>query len=254
MSKDGCTVIYWNNGSSTYLAQNWDWQEEQQENLINLSITQKGIPTITMVTEAGIIGKIGLNSAGVGVCLNAIRALGVDFQRMPCHLALRACLESSSVSEAVTILRKTGVASACHILVAGPREAVGLECSHVDIVELPTNSVLTHTNHFIKPHDGVEDKFAFADSPIRLKRIDKLIQDRGGTMDAHDTLKSEEVRSLLQDQDNFPTAICRSRTEESTIATLFNIVMDLKKRNAQVVVGKPSQEGANIMEITPVDC
>lgn len=254
MFKDGCTALYWNNGSSAYLAQNWDWQEEQQENLINLSITQKGKPTITMVTEAGIIGKIGLNSAGVGVCLNAIRALGVDFQRMPCHLALRACLESSSVSEAVTILRKTGVASACHILVADPREAVGLECSHVDIVELPTKSVLTHTNHFIKPHEGVEDKFAFADSPIRLKRIDKLIQDRSGKMDAHDTLKLEEIRSLLQDQDNSPTAICRSRTEESTIATLFNIVMDLKKRNAQVVVGKPSQEGADIMKITPVNC
>ena len=254
MSKDGCTALYWNNGSSAYLAQNWDWQEEQQENLINLSIRQKGKPTITMVTEAGIIGKIGLNSAGVGVCLNAIRALGIDFQRMPCHLALRACLESSSVSEAVTILRKTGVASACHILVADPREAVGLECSNVDIVELPTKSTLTHTNHFIKPHKGVEDKFAFADSPIRLKRIDKLIQDRSRRLDANDTLKPADIRSLLQDQENFPTAICRSRTEESTIATLFNVVMDLTKGDAQVVVGKPSQEGADIMKITPVYC
>ena len=250
MSKDGCTALYWNSGSSAYLAQNWDWQEEQQENLISLFISHKEKPTITMVTEAGIIGKIGLNSAGVGVCLNAIRALGVDFQRMPCHLALRACLESSSVSEAVTTLQKTGVASACHILVADPRKAVGLECSHVDIVELPTKSILTHTNHFIKPHAKVEDKFAFADSPVRLKRIDKLIQNRSRRLDATETLKIEDVRSLLQDQEDSPTAICRSRTEESTVATLFNIVMDLTKRNAQVVVGKPSQQGAEIMKIT----
>ena len=79
MAKDGCTAIYRQAEKSTYLAQNWDWQEEQQENLIGLYIRNPPKPPIAMVTEAGIIGKIGLNGCGVGVCLNAIKALGVDF-------------------------------------------------------------------------------------------------------------------------------------------------------------------------------
>lgn len=86
-------------------------------NLINLNISQEGKPAISMITEAGIIGKIGLNSRGVGVCLNAIRAQGVDFQKLPCHLALRTCLESTSTEEAVVAIKKAGVASSSHLLV-----------------------------------------------------------------------------------------------------------------------------------------
>lgn len=227
-----------------------DWQEEQQENLINLSISQEHKPTIDMVTEAGIIGKIGLNSKGLGVCLNAIRALGVDFQRLPCHLALRTCLESSSVQEAVATLQESQVASACHILVADSREAIGLECSHMDIVELPTNEILTHTNHFVKSHP-VEDKTAFVDSPVRLRRINELIHKRGEELGGTKTLATENVRILLEDTANSPTAICRSQTKDSTVATLFNIVMNLTTPSAEVIIGKPTQHGAEIMYLTP---
>ena len=250
MSKDGCTAVFWRSELSTFLAQNWDWQEEQQENLITLSISQGLKPTITMITEAGIIGKIGLNSMGVGVCLNAIRALGVDFQQLPCHLALRSCLESSSVQDAVTIIRESGVAAACHILVADAKKAVGLECSHVDMVELLTHGILTHTNNFIKRH-AVEDKQALADSPVRLRRINELIDKQREQLHGTDPLKTEDIRSLLEDDENFPTAICRSKTEDSTVATLFNIVMDLTKRKAEVIVGKPSQRGAEIFCLIP---
>jgi len=112
MSKDGCLTLFWRNEHFTFLARNWDWQEEQQENLINLNIRQESKPSISIITEEGIIGKIGLNSSSVGVCLNAIRAFGVDFERLPCHLALRCCLESEDVVQAVAALQKTGVASA----------------------------------------------------------------------------------------------------------------------------------------------
>ena len=251
LARDGCTAIFWKTDTSSFLAQNWDWQEEQQENLINLSISQEGKPAIAMITEAGIIGKIGLNSRSVGVCLNAIRAQGVDFQRLPCHLALRTCLESDSTEEAVVALRKAGVASACHILVADSTSAIGLECSHVDIAELTTEQgILTHTNHYVKPHHGVEDLLMLKDSPTRFERIDQLVRKQTKTLQETGTLELEDIRSLLKDEENFPTAICRSRTNDSSIATLFNIVMDLKLRKAEVVAGKPSSL-ADILYLVP---
>lgn len=36
------------------------WMEQQKENLIILTIEQAEKPTIKMVTEAGLIGKIGM--------------------------------------------------------------------------------------------------------------------------------------------------------------------------------------------------
>lgn len=253
LARDGCTAIFWKTDMSSFLAQNWDWQEEQQRNLINLSISQKGKPAISMITEAGIIGKIGLNSRGVGVCLNAIRAQGVDFQRLPCHLALRTCLESTSTEEAVLVLRKAGLASACHITLADSESAVGLECSHVDIVELGMEQgILTHTNHYLKPHHGVEDLMALKDSPTRFERINQLVREQTKRHLDIGTLGLEDILSLLKDEANLPTAICRSKTNDSSIATLFNIVMDLKNRRAEVVTGKPSSS-AEVLHLVPVE-
>lgn len=251
LARDGCTAVFWKTDTSSFLAQNWDWQEEQKENLISLNIIQEGKPAISMITEAGIIGKIGLNSRGVGVCLNAIRAQGVDFQRLPCHLALRTCLESTSTGEAVAALNKAGVASSCHIMVADSRLAIGLECSHVDIVELATEQgVLTHTNHYIKPHQGIEDLMALKDSRTRFQRIEQLVREQRKSFHETRPLGLEDIRSLLKDEENFPTAICRSRTDDSSIATLFNIVMDLRNRRAEVVTGKPSSV-AEILYLIP---
>ncbi|CAO1603387.1 hypothetical protein XANCAGTX0491_006976 [Xanthoria calcicola] len=235
MFSDGCTALSWKDGNTSLLAQNWDWQQEQEANLIRLRIKQVGKPNVDMITEAGIIGKIGLNSAGVGVCLNATRAAGVDFGRLPCHLALRRCFNSNSRAEAIAALQEAGVASSCHILVADPEGGTGIECSSVDIVLIPmcNKGLVIHTNHFVHEHPGVAENVLFKDSGARLTRISELVK----------TVRPDvvSVRRLLEDQDGYPTSINRQPTHGSTIATLFSIVMQLDKGYADVRVGRPTE-------------
>ncbi|KAL9064692.1 MAG: hypothetical protein Q9157_007739 [Trypethelium eluteriae] len=248
---DGCTSLAWrsSDNTSSFLAQNWDWQHEQKSNLISLRIRQQNLdeerreqelPVIHMITEAGIIGKIGMNSAGVGVCLNAIRARGVKFNALPCHLALRRCMEAKSRDAAIELLEHHGVASACHILVAdAEKEGMGLECSAHDIVKLiAEEGVVTHTNHYILPHDrDVEEHGTWKDSPLRLKRINEMIGLRKG---AEQVPSTEDIRAMLRDEQGYPTSINRHETPTSTVATLFTIVMDLKEGNATVTLGRPT--------------
>ncbi|MCJ1284574.1 hypothetical protein MMC26_003907 [Xylographa opegraphella] len=235
MFDDGCTALSWKVDNISILAQNWDWQTEQAENLIRLQIRQISNPDIDMITEAGIIGKIGLNSVGVGVCLNAIRAKGVSFDRLPCHLALRACLDSQSRTEAARILQAAGVASSCHILIADSTGGIGLECSYVDIVELPANSsgIVIHTNHYVQDHPGVIERIDLPDSVARLDRIGKLVST------GRDGPTVTTVSQILKDEQNYPVSICRAQTEKSTTATLFCIVMKLDEKSAIVTVGRP---------------
>jgi len=101
--------------------------EEQKQNLVFLEINKADAPRIKMVTEAGIIGKIGLNEHGVGVCLNAIKAAGCDPRRLPVHLALRTVLECLSTNKAIRNLEDVGLASSAHILVADKDKAIGME-------------------------------------------------------------------------------------------------------------------------------
>ncbi|MCJ1389990.1 hypothetical protein MMC18_002848 [Xylographa bjoerkii] len=243
MFTDGCTALSWKVDSDSILAQNWDWQTEQAENLIRLRIHQDPKPSIDMITEAGIIGKIGLNSAGVGVCLNAIRAKGVSFDRLPCHLALRACLDSHSKTEATKSLQAAGVASSCHILIADSTGGMGLECSNLDIVKLPAyqNGIVIHTNHYIGEHPRVKESIDWPDSITRLDRIGKLVstyQD-GPTVAA--------VSEMLRDEQNYPLSICRAQTESSTSATLFCIIMKLDDKVAIVTAGRPVQPGETLI-------
>lgn len=53
--------------------------------------------------------------------------------------------------------------------------------------------------------------------------------------------KAERVGKLLEDEMNYPTAICRAETDDSTVATLFSIVMDLKAKSAKVRLGRPCE-------------
>lgn len=238
---DGCTALSWKQGSTSILAQNWDWQEEQKENLVLLHIKQSGKPNIEMVTEAGMIGKIGLNAAGVGVCLNAIRARGVDFGKLPCHLALRTCLDSSSREEAVAALHRAGVAGACHILVADPTGGSGLECSSADVIEVPMSpeGLVLHTNHFVLEHPGVEERIQMKDTKARLTHVSNLAKAAYAGL--------ESIQKLLEDEDGYPTAINRQRTKDSSVATLFSIVMDLEARFASVRLGRPSSAAQSLM-------
>lgn len=216
------------------------WELPQKENLILLTIEQAHKPTIKMVTEAGIIGKIGLNSAGVGVCLNAIRAKGADASRIPVHLGLRLVLESRSREEAIANLSRTGVAASCHMLIADPTGGNGVEWSSIDRQILAMNEVgqITHTNHFLLEHPGVTDTLLLkGDTRFREARIRELLAPVGTGSGFR------QVQELFVDEKNYPSAICRG-PEDKLGATLFNIVMDLKARRAEVILGKPSKPEA----------
>ncbi|RDW69451.1 AAT-domain-containing protein [Coleophoma cylindrospora] len=243
---DACTAVSWTGGSQSLLAQNWDWYAAQAGSLIILKIAkERGGMCMQMVTEAGIIGKIGLNEKGVGCTLNAIKAAGVSYTRLPVHLALRTVLESKSKDEAVAALEKAGVASACHILVADITGSVGLECSARDVVRVPMDErgVVTHTNHYIAAHapEVEEAKGWVPDTEFRLERMNELVAAavQGPGMSA------ERVQEMLKDKTarEDGVAICRGEVEGTAekIVTLFGIVMDLASKKATVLEGRPSE-------------
>lgn len=247
---DGCTALSWlvppaGSGSGSpqsWLAQNWDWVGEQGNNLIVCHISQPGtgLPDLAMVTEAGIIGKIGLNARGVGCCLNAIRCRGVDPEKLPIHFALRAVLESASLEAAASHVERVGVAGSGHILVADPAGAVGLECTSRWVKRLPAaaDGRLCHTNHLVLPHPDVDEPPWLADSPRRLARIEALTTG----LAAAPPRDAAALFELFKDKDGFPTSINRhyaAGVGNSTV-TVFNIIMDLTGRRAEVKFGQPT--------------
>ena len=188
------------------------------------------------VTEAGIIGKIGFNSAGVGTLFNAIRVHGVDPTRLPAHFGLRMALESTSVKDAVQKLESCGMASSAHILLGDPDMSLGLEFTKSTFAHCERDAAgrVVHTNHLLKEHPIETDTVWLPDSLVRLSTM----TDNARALGAEPSW--DQVSKLFEDEQNAPGSICRPETEGGS-TTVFNIVMDLRSRKAVVKLGKPTE-------------
>ncbi|OOF99950.1 hypothetical protein ASPCADRAFT_203832 [Aspergillus carbonarius ITEM 5010] len=258
---DGCTSLSWKRSENTrILAQNWDFTPLVQKNLAFMEIGQGGKPTIYMVAEAGIVGKIGFNSAGVGTCLNAIRAHPCVSSKLPIHVALRLCLESMSVDDAVRKLESLGgVGSSQHILIADRTSSLGLELSPLGNVYLQPDEygMVTHTNHFLENRYVYEPPW-LSGSPVRLARARQLSRELidNGVLE-EDSIVSQVLRErVFSDIYNAPQSVCAqedmTRQQIARTCTLFNIVMrlDPESLGAEVVVGRPgSGEETAVMKM-----
>ncbi|KAI0401715.1 peptidase C45 acyl-coenzyme A:6-aminopenicillanic acid acyl-transferase-like protein [Xylaria palmicola] len=235
---DGCTSLGWLTPSRSILAQNWDWMAEQAENLVVCHVSQAltGAPDFSMVTEAGIIGKIGLNANGVGCCLNAIKCRGADRSKLPVHFALRSVLESPSRGAAVEAIRRTGVAGSGHILVGDATGLTGLECTSAWVRELAMDDAgrICHTNHLILDNTDMDEVLWLEDSLPRLARI----RDLSARM-KDPTLY--DIMDMLGDAEGYPCSINRRQEGKSVAETLFTIVMDLTVKSAWVTFGRPTE-------------
>lgn len=234
---DGCTSLSWTREPRNRMGQNWDWMKEQKQNLVILTIAQPGIPVIKIVTEAGIIGKIGLNSSGLAVCLNAVRCSGHDTAKLPLHLALRLVLESETLSQAVDELESTGIAGSGFLLLGQGDQSVGLEATSKTIKRINADLLgrIMHSNHLLLKHEGAIE-WPEDDSFTRLKRITKLTDTHNAKGAAE--LTEDELLGFFDDHHDRPFSICRWQEGECKDATLFNIIMDLDEKRAAVRIGK----------------
>jgi isopenicillin-N N-acyltransferase like protein len=197
------------------------------------------------------VGKIGFNSASVGVCLNAIRAKPTDDTLLPVHLILRLLLEQLSLSAALTLIETLGgCASSQHILVASPLGSRGLEVSPFGTVQLEEDALglVAHTNHFLK-NKRVREPPWLAGSSVRLERAKKLCAElvkAHGKTHVRENLEPAVLRQkVFADTFNSPQAICcvPDPARDESVETLFNILMMLEEGKApyaEVVLGRPS--------------
>jgi isopenicillin-N N-acyltransferase like protein len=214
-------------GGGALLAQNWDWHPDLAASTLVWVVRRPGGWFATL-TEAGILAKIGLNSSGLGVCLNLLECSadgGLDGE--PIHLLLRRVLAScSSLEEALDLLCGARVAASSAVTVAVPGEVATVELS-------PGGPNVVrggfHTNHFLVAppagrDTGLEDPLS--SSELRL-----------------DVVRREPLRDALRSHEGHPIGVCRhvddSLPWEERTATLASVVMDLAAPSLRVAFGQP---------------
>jgi isopenicillin-N N-acyltransferase-like protein len=242
-----CTAIVVLPGRSatggTLLAQNWDWLGSQRDALVLLRATDGQGGSLLTLTEAGMLAKIGLNSRGVGVCLNILRSRADGLEPgAPVHAVLRRILSCASVAEAEALVKRHRHGASSNIVcadAAGYAASFELSPAGVGVVR-EQGGVLCHTNHFLA---ATEQGTVVAPPPSlssepRLARAQALAAARA-------THGVAELQQILRDETDGLLSICRhpdpSLPEFARVESVASTVMELARGVMHVAPDVPSR-------------
>lgn len=218
-----CTAIYFQ--PTALLGQNWDWSPTLEGLIRVVHIQANDGPDIRMISEPGIIGKIGMNSEGLGVCLN-ILSCNKPANGVPIHILLRAILDSSSLEQANRIIDRAPNGKASNILMGDDRgDSLDIEFAGDRLFKLPHTRVPLHTNHYLGEAINSRD-LLFESSFARYERAQNLIK----RLKHYDL---DEMKSLLLDQTQAQFSICSPYHASDLLGesgTVCTLIMDLKRR------------------------
>ncbi|MFC5179409.1 C45 family autoproteolytic acyltransferase/hydolase [Nocardioides taihuensis] len=231
----------------TLVGQNWDWLVHSFDSLVVLEVEQPDLPNFVTVVEAGLLAKSTMNSAGLGVAVNALVTSADTAQPgIPFHVLIRAFADCESLSDAVYIASHHVRSSSGNYLIGhADGIAVNLETVPGDYRGitpiLPVDDALVHTNHFVRDVPGSRDvaHYAMADSLVRLQLVQRSIAESIAP------LTVDALRCALSDHADFPAAVCchpdPREPRWQQWATVMSVVLDLDARTMYLSDGNPCQ-------------
>lgn len=223
------------------VAQNWDWHPSLVGTLVLWLVKRSNGPDLLTLTEAGIVGKIGINAAGLAMCINLLRSdSDSEGPAAPMHVILRRVLEEChNVAEAIALLSKTPRCTSCnHMLADCGGSIADVEATPAgQWVHHPVSSLLTHTNHCTGPVLASQDCYVRENPETRERdsRMQALAQ-------SHPVSESE-LRAILADHANSPNSICLHNDADWSFIdqgeSIASIIIDVTGGTLDVADGPP---------------
>ena len=229
-----CTALYFKN--PRVLGQNWDWAADFEELAFVMRLTKPDGHKIIQVTEPGMIGKIGFNNSGLGVCLNFLR-IEEELDGLPIHIILRALLDSKSIEEAKDLAKNVGKGQSGNILMGdknGKYQDIEFGGNEVYILDSENNHFI-HTNHFLM-NEKLNSKPELLLSSFNRYEIASILAKN------HQTPSLELMKSILLDNSDSELPICRKYipgTRMEKVGTVCTILMDLNQEVMHITKGSP---------------
>jgi isopenicillin-N N-acyltransferase-like protein len=229
----------------TVLAQNWDWHPEQGPVTFLLATRDTDGFAVLTLAEGGMLAKSGLNSAGLGVCANLLVSdRDAGGRGVPYHYLLRGVLQSPRMSVALReVLDVPRISSGNLLLADAGGEAIDLEVAPGTFGHLlPTDGLLTHSNHFASAIDVHDMKVASsALTLLRPVRVRHLLEDAAAAR----TVTVADVATALRDHYSFPDSVCRHVDPDlepaDHITSVYSVLMDLDARTLYIAAQHPCE-------------
>ncbi|WP_157930485.1 C45 family autoproteolytic acyltransferase/hydolase [Glycomyces xiaoerkulensis] len=233
-------------GGGTQIGQNWDWFTGVEGALLQW---KSGETTVLGFTEAGVAGaKIGINSAGLGLCVNGLGAAADDWRidSVPFHLRTWRILQSTTFQGAIGHAAAPRPACSANFVIGSADGGVAtVETSPPGsrVIYQTGEEPLVHANHFRSPEAlGVHQSWLESGRVSTFHRCERM-----ETLLGKETapIAAERLHAAMRDHDGGPLAICRhpveTDPEELRTHTALAVHLDLEARRFSYTWGPPCE-------------
>lgn len=202
----------------------------------------RGAPDILMFTFKGLLGYLGMNSAGLCVGINMVLAGEWSFG-IPPYLAVRLMLECRSVEQCIALLSGLPLASSRSFTLLDANRLVMLELvPGRGVVLSPERPVAAHTNHFLDPQLAREDEINILGRNSSLRRLAVLEAYLAARREA---VTAQGLMALLSSHDLYPDGLCvHNKGDLKRERSVAAVVMLPGQRRMWVKFGQPCESAA----------
>ena len=191
-------------------AHNWDWELPCAEFSVILKVRNTDKPDILTYTEAGALGRFGMNSRGICVTGNGLEC-DRDYRKLgvPVGLLRRKALEQTYLALAQRDVYETPKSGSTNVVIShGPSGLVhDFECAPDEtFIVTDQDGILVHSNHWLSPIALIKlRETGIGSAPTTLYREqltrEALTAKRGD-------ITIEDVKAALLDDFETPWSIC----------------------------------------------
>jgi isopenicillin-N N-acyltransferase-like protein len=231
--------------------QTWDWHEELSDYWLVWTIEHGDGSVVHTLTEFGILGKIGVNSRGLGVLMNILHherdGAGIG---VPVHVLARRILDSANDLNQALNLIATSPASASVTLTLVAAQGDDKVALSAEIYPggpgyiLPDDrGILLHTNHLLSVPGawGDRENVIGPDSFFRYEILRRRLQE------IEPTSRQDLVGALSSHFGGGGAICCHPDSEAefgSRYATLATVTLDVSAGYMTVQEGGPCHAGS----------
>ena len=225
--------------------QTWDYTVAQRKAVIIARLPGEGeIPARLLFLEAGMIGGMGVNAAGLSLTLNALDTADSDLG-VPLRIRMRSILDAGNINDAYIAAAGMPIPFAANLIITqkdGVSLDLELDPTGCDVL-IPENGLLVHSNHFIGPRMvQTHPHSSLASTYCRLQTLKQNLQSRKD-------LTAADIEEFFRDHRGYPVSVCRHPDPKLTgparqddYQTNFAFVADLKSGLVRFAPGNPCEE------------
>ncbi len=235
-----------------YISQNMDLESYRNgyQTLLHIAAT-KNEPEQYILSCAGLIALNGVNSKGIGLCVNTLMQLTASTNGLPVAYVIRGVLSKKNGESALKFLKTVPHASGQNYIIGLFDKVYDFEASANKVIRYlpdPSNETLVyHTNHPISNDDIKPWHKEFLKKVLSGGATDDNSIIRFTSLKNRLTIPTLEVndkvlKEVLISKDNLKNPVCLNYNEGYLAFTFSSVIFTLgKKPTIQVTNGSPDQ-------------